>query len=70
MTPWAIACAHGGPIFHSWGTGVGAGPSCHQSSVEQLPGDGALLAVIRSLLALTMTGEWLKPQSLSFWPVP
>lgn len=56
MIHWAIACADGGPIFHSWEIGVGAGPSSHQSSVEQLPGEGALLAVIRSLLALTMTG--------------
>lgn len=48
MTEWAVACADDGPVFHSWGVGVGDGSSSHQSSVEQLPGEGALLAVIRS----------------------
>lgn len=46
MTEWAIACADGGSIFHSCGVEVGVGSSSHQSSVEQLPGEGALFAVI------------------------
>lgn len=70
MTEWAIACADDGPVFHSWGVGVGCWLFKSPELCRAAPWGRSSACCHSIWLALKMTGEWLKPQSLSLWPVP